>query len=120
MEKIITQYLAALAAGDYEALMSLFGAEAVVHSPLYGAQPAASFYRDLLRDTEASTLEHLGTYLHASEAKACAHFRYDWAMRNGQRSQFECVDVFRFDAEGKIAALAIIYDTAGVRPLWEH
>ena len=38
-------------------------------------------------------------------------FRYDWTMKDGTRTSFECVDIFYLNADGLIEKLSIIYDT---------
>ncbi len=49
------------------------------------------------------------------ECVGAGHFRYDWIMKSDTPTSFECVDVFRFAADGKIKQLTIIYGTYKTR-----
>ena len=49
-------YLSALGRSDLGALLALYTAGAVVHSPLHGPMPAADFYATLLAGTARSQL----------------------------------------------------------------
>ena len=46
---------------------------------------------------------------------AAGHFKYDWILKNGEKTFFECVDIFKFDEKGKISELTIIYDTSKIK-----
>lgn len=119
MKPAILKYLEALKAADLEALLNLFAAEALVHSPLYGSRKASLFYRNLLADTRTSELKPLDVFINTESRTAALHFLYEWTMRDGSKITFDCVDIFSFDESGKISDLKIIYDTAATRPLFE-
>ena len=113
METIIQSYFSALETGSAEKVLSLFSQEAVVHSPLYGVQPANQFYQSLFEDTNASQLTVHQIFTDQEKA-AAAHFSYHWTLKNGKQVQFEGVDLFQFDDQNRITELRIIYDTKQV------
>lgn len=120
MEEVARRYLQALGDADYDALMQLFAADAKVVSPLYGEQPATKFYRELLLDTQDSRLTFLDVFTNAQQRKASLNFQYRWTMADGAIVEFDCVDIFEFDTDGKITKLKIIYDTAQTRPSFDQ
>ncbi len=119
IEKVIKDYLEALEIGSYETMMKLFQKEATVLSPLYGKMKAVDFYRELFKDTIKSRITLLNTLKGDDKLMGAGHFRYDWVMKNRTRVSFECVDVFRFAADGRIKEITIIYDTAKIRLSFE-
>ncbi len=119
-EKTINAYLRGLEAGSYGKMMKLFSANAMVHSPLYGKIRAKEFYKALFKDTSKSKISLMNIFTsHTNPKVAAGHFRYDWILKDGTPTSFECVDVFRFAEDGKIEELTIIYDTAKIRPSFE-
>lgn len=110
--QIIKNYLQALERGDYQDIIALFEQDGVVNSPLYGSRQASDFYEDLLRDTSTSEIVMLNTFVSTDDSSVGAvHFRYNWKLKSGLATSFECVDVFYFAATGKIKEMTIIYDT---------
>ena len=118
-EETIRNYLKALETGSYESAVALFEEDALVISPLYGEIKAVDFYRELFADTINSKITLLNIFIGA-ENKAAGHFLYDWVLKNGTKTSFECVDVFEFSASGKIKKLTIIYDTSKIRSSFEE
>ncbi|MCI4650287.1 nuclear transport factor 2 family protein [Phaeodactylibacter sp.] len=116
----IRAYLDALSRGDLEQLMALFAPKAIIHSPLYGQQPARVFYPALLEDSAASHIELLQIFQSHSPQHAAVNFLYHWTLANGEEVTFDCVDIFRFNEAGKIAELKIIYDASQTRPALER
>lgn len=114
------QYLQCLQRSDYEQLMELFTTDAVVESPLYGARPAAEFYRELLADTSQSEITPFDFFVNREQGTGAVNFRYDWTLANGQRVSFDCVDVFSFTPEEKVRHMKIIYDTRQTHTQWEQ
>jgi hypothetical protein len=47
--------------------------------------------------------------------RATGYFVYDWGLKDGSAVRFECVDVFDFDAQGRIERMMIVYDTHPIR-----
>jgi len=118
--KIIKDYLKALEIGSYEQMMKLFTDDAIVLSPLYGKIEAMEFYKDLFNDTSNSKITLMNILHGEKENTSAGHFRYDWILKNGTPTSFECVDVFIFSNDNKIKQLTIIYDTARIRPSFEN
>jgi len=120
IEKTIKEYLKGLEVGSAEEIIKLFSPDAVVHSPLYGEIQAKKFYQDLFNDTSKSKITLMNIFVSQNNPQiAAGHFRYDWILKDGTPTSFECVDVFRFDKEGKIKELTIIYDTSKIRTAHE-
>lgn len=113
-------YLAALDAGDLDAVLALFTPGAEIVSPLYGTLPARDFYAALFADTEASDTELLNVFDQSETGGAVAlHFRYGWTLADGTPVSFEVVDVIELtEARDAFAKLTIIYDTAPLRGEW--
>jgi len=113
-------YLEALNAGDLEAVLGLFTADATVVSPLYGTMPARDFYAALFADTQASDTELLNIFDTSAGGRAVAlHFRYRWTLADGAKVAFEVVDVIRLTPKrDRFESLTIIYDTAPLRTAW--
>ncbi|MEP7143314.1 MAG: nuclear transport factor 2 family protein [Ferruginibacter sp.] len=120
MKNIIREYLNGLESGDPEQMTRLFSDNAVIHSPLYGDVPAKDFYKILFADTNRSEIKLLNIF-NSTDKKGLyvVHFRYDWILRNGIKTSFECIDIFQFDEQGKINELSIIYDTSKTRDGFE-
>lgn len=119
MRKIILAYLDCLEKTDYERLMNLFATDAIVHSPLYGEQPAAAFYKKLFLDTAQSKIKLINIFTDDAHKSAAAYFHYDWTLSNQTAAPFDVVDIFQFnDTLEKITSLKIIYDTWLTREKW--
>ncbi len=118
-EQIIKEYFKGLEAGSYNQVIQLFDEHAVIHSPLYGIVDAQSFYQELFKDTNRSRITLLNVFVSTTAPCAAAHFLYDWVLKDGTPTDFECVDVFEFNPKtNKITSLKIIYDTFKVRPVF--
>lgn len=120
IRKLCDAYLAALDAGDLDAVLALFAPGAEVVSPLYGTMPAAEFYAALFADTQASDTTLLNLFDRSGNGGAVAlHFRYGWTLADGTPVSFEVVDVIELTpARDAFARLTIIYDTAPLRGDW--
>ncbi len=118
--EIIRKYLKGLEEGNYHYVISLFSSEAVINSPLYGKLKAIDFYRELFKDTSESKITLLNILNGEKLNMAAGHFRYDWILRGGAKTSFECVDIFHFNENGKIKELTIIYDTSKIRNSFEE
>lgn len=114
-EEIVKSYFQNLEQGNYQGIIELFQVDAVVISPLYGEKKAVDFYKELFSDTSQSkiTLKNIFVNTHSKNV-AAAHFLYEWTMKDGNISPFECVDVFNLD-DHKITKLTIIYDSYQTR-----
>lgn len=118
-EETIKKYLVQLESGDLETMLSLFSPDAVVNSPLYGQVLAVDFYKDLFADTSKSVITLKHVLSGDQPGVAAGHFQYDWTMKDGTPTTFECVDMFYFAPDGKIREMTIIYDTAKLRSSFE-
>lgn len=114
-KELCEQYLSALNEGSVARVLSLFEQDAVVVSPLYGTMPAARFYADLFADTNRSETRFVDLFESAAGAVAL-QFHYRWTLSSGRVVEFDCVDVFRLNADrSRFVSLTIIYDTAPLR-----
>lgn len=120
MEEKIKAYLQSLEAGDYQQLINLFAAGAIVHSPLYGRRTAPEFYRSLLADSAGSRIQLLHIYHQPGSRRAAVNFIYEWTLANGSELAFDCVDLFEWNEEQQFTQLKIIYDASQTRPALER
>ena len=100
--KTIKDYLRALESGNDEDMIKLFAKDAVVFSPLYGEMKAINFYREVFKDTLRSKITLLNILRSRNPFIAAGHFRYEWVLKDGTPTYFECVDIFQFAQDGKI------------------
>ena len=47
-------------------------------------------------------------------------FTFAWRLAEGTRVSFDVVDVLELAGDGRIAAPRIVYDTSGIRPVFEQ
>lgn len=120
IKEIIEKYLKGLEEGSYDNIINLFSSEAVINSPLYGKVKATNFYKELFKDTSNSKITLLNIFKGENPHIAAGHFRYDWILKDGTKTTFECVDIFRFNENEKITELTIIYDTSKIRNPFEE
>ncbi|TFW00778.1 nuclear transport factor 2 family protein [Oxalobacteraceae bacterium OM1] len=121
LKDLCDAYLAAMNAGDLQAVLALFEPDAQVVSPLYGTMPVDRFYADLFADTGRSETRFINRFESASHAPAVAlQFHYRWTLKDGEIVEFDCVDVFALNADrSRFAGLTIVYDTAPLRKAFE-
>jgi len=121
--ELAEDYLSALGRADLDAMLSLFNARALVYSPLYGPMPAGDFYAALFGDTAESQLTLRGVMDGAAidgTPLVSIWFTFGWRLAGGTRVSFDVVDVLELAGDGRIAALRIVYDTSGIRPIFEQ
>jgi hypothetical protein len=119
---LVATYLRALGAADARLAVSLFAADGVVHSPLYGPRLAKDFYPALFADTSQAHLtlkSMMSGEDQDGQMTVSFWFHFDWRLPSGVAAPFEVVDVATLGADGKIKELRIIYDTVDVRPAFE-
>jgi ketosteroid isomerase-like protein len=119
LKETIEKYLSALEKSDYENLINLFAPNAIIHSPLYGEVGAKKFYEDLFKDTNKSVITLKDIFMSEDNSKGAVNFLYDWTLSDGSPVSFDCVDIFKFNSDGKIQELTIIYDTSQTRPKFD-
>lgn len=120
LKETIKKYLSCLEKSDYENLIDLFASDAIVNSPLYGKARAKKFYNDLFSDTNKSTITLKDIFTNEDNSKGAVNFQYDWTLSDGSPVSFDCVDVFKFNSDGKIRELTIIYDTSKTKPEFDR
>ena len=122
LEEIFRNYFQGLERGDARVIVDLFAPDGTVTSPLYGTLRADEFYTGLFKDTLESRLTLKNIFQGRDNPLAAAvHFLYEWKLKDGTPTSFECVDVLEFDQETwKIKHLTIIYDTAETRFAFER
>ena len=117
VRELCARYVAALEAGDLDAVLALFEEDAAVVSPLYGQVSAREFYTAALTDTQASRVELVDVLRSLDDERAvAARLRYGWTLSSGFAAELEAVDLFELNAAGdRFTRLTIVYDTAPVR-----
>ena len=121
-DALVADYLHALRTADAGLAVSLFTEDGIVHSPLYGPQPAGEFYSALFADTSQANLILkcvMSGADRAGQTTVSFWFHFDWRLPTGAAAPFDVVDVATLAADGKITDLHIIYDTVDVRPTFE-
>ncbi len=121
-DALVAAYLHALRTADAGLAVSLFTEDGIVHSPLYGPQPAGEFYPALFADTSQASLTLKCVMSGADQAGQTTVsflFHFDWRLPSGAAAPFDVVDVATLAPDGKIKDLHIIYDTVDVRPAFE-
>ena len=121
-EDLVADYLRGVTTADVALVVDLFAADAIVHSPLYGAVSPQEFYPALFADTSQANLrlKSVMTGLDQHQRRTVSFwFHFDWRLPSGVAAPFDVVDVATLRADGKITELHIIYDTVDVRPAYE-
>jgi len=115
-EETVRAYFAALDSNDLDAMLQLFAAEAIVHSPMLGEVRAAEFFPKVFGASSATSITVFDVLVSAQgQPRAVGYFNYDWTLKDGTVIQFDAADVFDFDADGRIAKMTILYDTYPIR-----
>ena len=112
----IARYLALLEAGDVAGMAALFADDGRVYSPFLGWKAPRPFFAEVVGASGRSRIETLDILVSARGApRAIGYFVYHWQLKDGTFVDFDCCDVFDFDAEGRIQRMTIVYDTHPVR-----
>jgi len=122
MQQAVRKYLSALEAGDAEKAASLFIPGGWVQSPFLGRLPVRDFVAKVTRASAGSKLTVYDVLVSAEgHLRAVAYYLYDWSLKDGSTVQFDCADVFNFDANsGRIESIVLVYDTQPVRDVVEN
>ena len=110
-KKAMNDYLDAFTRGDLNGVLSLFNDNAVVISPTAGAKSPKDFYPALMERSKGTTFKLKLAFDGETPNTAAILFDYNKALPGGGTKTFDCVDIFKFDADGKIAEMKIIFDT---------
>jgi SnoaL-like protein len=119
---LVAAYLRALDTADAGLAVSLFTDDGIVHSPLYGPQPAGDFYPALFADTSQANLtlkSVMSGQDQTGRTTVSFWFHFDWRLPSGVAAPFDCVDVATLAPDGRIKDLHIVYDTVDVRSAFE-
>ncbi|WP_426395950.1 nuclear transport factor 2 family protein [Ralstonia sp. R-29] len=112
----IQAYLQALERGDVVEICALFTPDAQIFSPFLGWMTPAPFFAKVSEASGTSKITPIDICTSALGApRATGYFIYDWGFKDGSSARFECVDVFEFDAAGRIERMVIVYDTYPIR-----
>lgn len=106
------RYLDALTVSDLPGILSLFAPDALVHSPTQEKpKTPQEFYPALLEKAKGSFFRVKSVFSCEQPGRAAVLFDYKKPLTGGGMHVFDCVDIFDFDAEGKITEIWIIFDT---------
>jgi hypothetical protein len=121
MQQAVRKYLSALETGDAEKAASLFIPGGWVQSPFLGRLPVRDYVAKVTRASAGSKLTVYDVLVSAEgHLRAVAYYLYDWSLKDGSTVQFDCADVFNFDANsGRIESIVLVYDTQPVRDVVE-
>lgn len=105
-------YLDAFNAGDLDGVLSLFSPDARVFSPTQ-AEPKSprDFYPALLERSKGTVFTAKALFAGEAPDRSAVLFDYAKPMPDGAVRIFDCVDMFVFDAAGKIREMKIVFDT---------
>ncbi len=110
-------YFDAINGEDFEALKTLFAPTAEVRAPGTPPRRGHAQIAGYLRAALAPFPEHVDepTRVILAGDTAVAEIRFTGVLASGGRVAFDAVDVFDFDAGGRIARLSSWYDSHAVR-----
>jgi SnoaL-like domain len=112
----VGSYLKELERGDVAAICALFAPDAQIFSPFLGWMQAVPFFTKVSEASGKSTIRNIDICVSTTGApRATGYFIYDWVLKDGSAVSFECVDVFEFDANGRVERMIIVYDTHPIR-----
>lgn len=115
MEASVHEYLRALNAADLDALMNLFSADAVVEDPV-GSAPREGLAA--IREFYAGSLTHGLTLALEGQVRTAgseAAFPFSVSLNyGGSPTVIRPIDVFRFDADGKIASMRAFFGSSNI------
>jgi ketosteroid isomerase-like protein len=112
----IQRYLRAVQQHDYGEVIACFAEDAAVVHPIFGRQPAASFFQSLFAKTAADKLT-VKTIFHCSDnpATAAVLFFDEWRSAHGTEFKNDIVLIFDFGRDDRVQNLTVVFDTFPVR-----
>ena len=102
---------------DYAAVAALFHPDGEMLAPGAGVRRGAAEIESYFQDALRPYPEHLDDptrFIHAGPT-VTVEIHFTGAVAGGDRLEFDAVDVFDFDDEGRIVRLTSWYDSHGVR-----
>jgi steroid delta-isomerase len=121
IRRVIAQYAEYLSQGDVDGLAALFAPDAVFEDPIgtppyIGPEGARRFFSAALQRTGGRILfQPEGAVRIRGPHAACAFIAT--CDRTTPAFVTETMDIFRFDAEGRIVSLVAIWGESNARPL---
>lgn len=114
-EHTVAAYFAALRAGDKAAWLATFAPDGAAEDP--AGTPAKTGHAELgaYFDAVAGALARMDFHpgaIHVCGARAAVGWAAELEARNGRRTRSEGIDLFEFDAQGRIARLAGYWNPA--------
>jgi len=119
IEEIIQTYALALRDNDYEAMINLFAADAMIFSFQAGVQQPTVFFRNLFATTSRSAVKIKTVFFNEAKSEVAVHINLVALLDKQYPINMEVVDIFEFDSKNKIKTLRIILDTYPIRALKE-
>ncbi|WP_321325798.1 nuclear transport factor 2 family protein [uncultured Parasphingorhabdus sp.] len=115
MKQIVDQYLAAINDGDMQAVMDLYADNAAVEDPV-GTEPKSGndileFYTKAF--SGGANVELTGPVRISAKAAAFP-FRAEINQQGGQVLVVDVIDIFEFDADGKVGKMTAHFGPANV------
>ena len=109
MRAVVDQYLDWICAGDIDAVVALFAADAVVEDPAGAEERTGAAIRRFYTDAFAGgAVAKLTGPVRLTERHAAFPFRAE-ITRDGKVTTIEVIDVFAFDDTGKIARMTAYF-----------
>ena len=114
---VIEELFQNVEAGRYEDILSLFAPNATVYSPLYGAQKAPVFFKNMLADANQVQISIKNIFTCSDQPQMAAIWiSFKGKMRQRGPISLLGVDLFEFAPDtGKIQSLTFYYDTNPIR-----
>jgi hypothetical protein len=114
---VMLDYLDAWSNGDLEGVLSFFSANARIHSPIQdGPKKPQDFYPPVMERSRGSKFKAKAIFAGEQPHLASVFIDYSKLLPDGSLKVFDCVDVFSFDANGKINDLWIVFDSKNLNP----
>lgn len=110
---VVSDYFSAVRAGDGEAFIAAFAQDAVSNDPV-GAPPVEGhgglrkFFETMVSTFERLDMKEESVFI--SGVGAAAKWKARGVAKNGKETNFEGIDVFQVNDEGKITRLYAYWD----------
>ena len=107
-KSVVNDYIRLMTAGDWQSVANLYAQNATVEDPVgtepvRGIEAITAFYKKNTDPSVALKLDLLGAIRVAGKEAA---FPFSVVLTlNGKRMRIEVIDVFKFDAQGKIVSM---------------
>ena len=107
-KSVVNDYIRLMTAGDWQSVANLYAQDATVEDPVgtepvCGIEAITAFYKKNTDPSVALKLDLLGA-IRVAGNEAAFPFGVSLTLK-GQRMRVEVIDVFEFDAQGKIISM---------------